>query len=138
MRNRLISLLLVFTLVFSSLSTITKMNVFAEAEGILWYKFDESQGTTVTDYSGNGYHGTIYGGVTWLSGVGIEFNGTDGYVKMPNGILKNLEDITIIVDVLVHQNNVNPSWIYTFGNSTDPYNTPGSTYLALFHHADGG
>ena len=139
MRNRLISLLLVFTLIFSSLSAMTAMNVSAEDEGlILWYKFDEGGGTTVTDYSGNGYHGTIYGGVTWLSGVGIEFNGTNGYVKMPNGILKNLEDITIIVDVLVHQNNVNPSWIYTFGNSTDPYNTPGSTYLALFHHADGG
>jgi len=139
MRKRIISLLLVFTLVISSLSTITSLNVFAEDEGlILWYKFDEGQGTIVTDYSGNGYHGTLYGGVTWLSGVGIEFNGTDGYVKMPNGILKNLQSITIIVDVLVHQNNVNPSWMYTFGNSTDPYNTQGSAYLALFHHADGG
>jgi hypothetical protein len=31
------------------------------------YRFDDGSGTTLTDYSGNGYHGTLGGsGLTWV------------------------------------------------------------------------
>jgi len=37
-----------------------------DGDVVLWYKFNEGSGTTLTDYSGNGYDGTI-NGATWGS-----------------------------------------------------------------------
>ena len=48
--------------------------------------FDEGEGTTATDSSGNGNDGTIHG-ATWVDGKfgqALEFNGTDNWVEVPH------------------------------------------------------
>jgi hypothetical protein len=50
------------------------------------YKFDEGQGTTVTDASGLGNHGTI-SGATWTGGrygKTLYFNGVSAWVTIPD------------------------------------------------------
>jgi hypothetical protein len=51
-----------------------------------WWKLDEDEGTKVTDSSGNGHDGMIYGGGTWRpegghTGGALEFDGADDYVE---------------------------------------------------------
>ncbi len=50
------------------------------------WKFDESQGDTAYDSSGNDFHGTIIGNATRINGMrgnALEFDGEDDYVDMP-------------------------------------------------------
>jgi hypothetical protein len=54
-----------------------------------WWKFDEGEGTTVVDSSGNGNNGTIVGGVSWVDGLGngnktLSFDGLTGQVELPH------------------------------------------------------
>lgn len=92
-----------------------------QANMLLWYKFDSNSGSTITDYSGNNYNGTLIGGATWTSNKNsIAFNGTDGYVKIPNGILKGQNNITISSLVKVNKNITN-SWIFGFGSDSNKY-----------------
>lgn len=46
------------------------------------YRFMDGSGAQLTDYSGNGNHGTVHSGVTWASGSGLQFNGS-AYVDLP-------------------------------------------------------
>ena len=51
------------------------------------YDFDEGEGTTLHDRSGNGNDGTIYGEPEWVtgkSGYALDFDGTDDYVSIPD------------------------------------------------------
>jgi DNA-binding winged helix-turn-helix (wHTH) protein len=51
---------------------------------VAWWRFDEASGNRVTDSSGNGNHGAIYGGVSRVAGkVGgaLELDGSSGYVQ---------------------------------------------------------
>lgn len=54
---------------------------------IAWYHFDEDSGTIVSDSSGNGNEGTIYGAtwVTGISGNALEFDGVDDYLDINDG-----------------------------------------------------
>jgi len=57
----------------------------AQGSLVIHYRFDEGTGTTTTDFSGNGYDGTI-DGATWTTGYegqGLEFDGTDDSVRTP-------------------------------------------------------
>jgi len=52
----------------------------------LFLRFNESSGTTATDSSGNGLHGTAYGAVSWTAGKygnSLDFNGSTTYVEVP-------------------------------------------------------
>lgn len=55
-----------------------------QAALVAHYKFDETTGTTALDSSGNGYHATINGGVSFVvdsaAGGAYSFNGTSGFV----------------------------------------------------------
>lgn len=47
--------------------------------------FDEGKGTTAADTSGRGNHGTLNGGVKWVSGVSgaaLSFDGSTGFVSL--------------------------------------------------------
>jgi hypothetical protein len=52
-----------------------------------WWKLDEGSGTAVSDSSGNGYDGTLYGTPDWGTDFLFEnvlnFNGSTNQVKMP-------------------------------------------------------
>lgn len=51
-----------------------------------WWKFDERQGTTTADASGNGHVGTLHGPIEWTTGWdgsgALRFAGTDNYVRV--------------------------------------------------------
>jgi hypothetical protein len=54
---------------------------------IVTYRFDTGSGTTATDSSGHGYHGTL-NGPTWVTGskagpYALSFDGTNDYVSVP-------------------------------------------------------
>ena len=52
----------------------------------LWYKFDETSGTTAADSSGAGKNGTVTS-PTWTAGYTnncLQFNGTSSYVTVPS------------------------------------------------------
>jgi len=51
------------------------------------WKFDEATGTTATDFSGNGNHGTIQGTLSHVTGIvgnGLYFDGTTTNVTVPD------------------------------------------------------
>jgi hypothetical protein len=53
-----------------------------------WWMFDEGQGTTAEDSSGNDNDGTLQGNPAWVAGRlngALQFNGTDAYVNCGNG-----------------------------------------------------
>lgn len=117
---------------------ITSMKVHADSVPsnlLLWYKFDSATegnsttgstintGNTITDYSGNNYNGTLMGGATLSSGIGggsVNLNGTDGYVKIPNGILNGQDEITISFFAKVGKATTN-SWFFGLGPSDQKY-----------------
>ncbi len=40
-----------------------------QSDTVAWYHFDENEGTSVTDSSGNSNTGTVYGGASWTNGT---------------------------------------------------------------------
>ena len=68
----------------------------ASAEAIGVWLFDEGNGNTVKDVSGNGHHGEIIGEVAWVDGKfesALEFDG--GHVLVPHEDVMNLRQWTI-------------------------------------------
>ncbi|MDG6026013.1 MAG: hypothetical protein E3K40_04710 [Candidatus Brocadia sp.] len=76
------------------------------------YKFDEGSGTTATDSSGNGKHGTVNGATRTAGKFGgaLNFNGTSNYVSIP---FLNYDEIS--VSAWFYRNSVdtaNPDTIF--------------------------
>jgi hypothetical protein len=87
---------------------------------VVWYKFDESSGTTAADSSGNGKTATLVNGPTWVagkSGNAVNEDGSNDYVSMPTGIVSALNDFTIAAWVKI---DVISTWsrIFDFGTGT--------------------
>lgn len=64
----------------------------------VYYKFDETHGSTAADSSGNGYTATLISSARFRAGKygnGVSLNGTSSYVKIPSGILKDTTDFTV-------------------------------------------
>jgi DUF1680 family protein len=65
---------------------------------IAQYLFNENSGTTAADATGNGRTATLAGGTSWVAGRNggaVSLNGTDGHVRLPNGILAGAGDFTV-------------------------------------------
>ncbi|GII27754.1 glycoside hydrolase family 127 protein [Planotetraspora mira] len=65
---------------------------------LAWYRFDETTGTTAADASGSGNPGTLSGGTTWVAGRtgnAVNLAGSNGYVRLPNGVLSGVGDFTV-------------------------------------------
>ncbi|WP_118185129.1 LamG-like jellyroll fold domain-containing protein [Paraburkholderia phosphatilytica] len=87
--------------------------------------FDESSGTTAADATGNGHTGTLNGGVTHVAGkIGnaVSFDGSTGYVSLPDSIVADVSDFTIAAWVNWNGNGGKP-WarIFDFGSGTGRY-----------------
>ena len=73
----------------------------AQAELVGWWEFNEGSGDVVLDSSGNENNGTLHDSVAWSDGkigLALEFDGSPGYVLIPNGgelTLINQGDFTI-------------------------------------------
>jgi len=99
----------------------------ATAEGLVArYPLDQASGTTVTDASGNGNNAALVGGATYSEGS-LAFNGTDGYVKLPNNAMAGMEAMTVSTDVWVDPAQQTPYFLWGMGN-TDPTGT-GNGYV---------
>ncbi|WP_159888604.1 family 43 glycosylhydrolase [Paenibacillus puerhi] len=96
---------------------------------LLWYKFDETSGSTVVDSSGRGFDGTyvntpafgtgVNGGSFKMSG-GASNSATAPYVKIPNGILKDSTNMTVSAFVKWNGGAIN-QWLYALGIDSNKY-----------------
>jgi len=100
----------------------------AEKQPLIYYSFDEGSGTTVTDGSGNGKNATLEGDVEWSSegrrGGALHFKGTNGFVRLPDNIVRHLDTVTVALWVKL---NSNPMWARVF----DFAGSKGFMYLTL-------
>ncbi|RQR37218.1 MULTISPECIES: LamG-like jellyroll fold domain-containing protein [unclassified Burkholderia] len=85
--------------------------------------FDETDGATAADTSGNGHAGTLAGGasrVTGKIGNAVSLDGSSGYVALPNDIVADVSDITIAAWVNWRGGQ---TWarIFDFGSGTGRY-----------------
>lgn len=135
MRKKL-SFLILIVMISGIFPGISLNSVSADSSLVLWYKFNESSGANVADSSGYGRNGTLIGGADWSDGNGIQLDGYSGYVTMPSGILSGLNNITVSTKVLVDSSISYPSWIFSFGNTSDSYNNENANYFGLLLNAD--
>ena len=87
----------------------------------LWYKFDETSGSTAADSSGSGKNGTCNGGYTWGAGHinnCITLNGSTGYVTVPD-TTSSISQFTITTWVNVASIPGGSSWAANALASTD-------------------
>jgi GH43 family beta-xylosidase len=90
---------------------------------VVWYKFDETSGTTAADSSGNGKNATLVNGPTWVAGKSanaVNLDGTNDYVSMPSGVVSSLNDFTIATWVKL---DTIKTWvrIFDFGTGSTVY-----------------
>ena len=66
----------------------------AELGGMVgWWKFDETDGTTVKDYSGGNHNGTVVGNAQWAKGKlagAIQLDGARSFVRVANSQAFNM------------------------------------------------
>lgn len=111
-----------------SFSTSVFINVDpiqAVSDMVGWWCLDDATGTTATDSSGLGNHGTLINmsNDAWTQGIfsgALEFDGTDDYVDLPIGsVIQNLTNCTI--SGWVNWSGSGDTWqrIFDFGTNTD-------------------
>jgi hypothetical protein len=89
----------------------------ATPQQVLWYPFDDGAGSTVvTDASGNGRDGTVFGGVT-LDGDAAHLDGAGGYIGMPDDLLSGLDAISVVAKIFIEESQAAPYFIYGMGNT---------------------
>jgi len=89
------------------------------AEGlVVHYPMDETAGTILTDSSGSGRDATISGGAAFVRGEGLTFGGSNGYARLPDNLMRGLDQITVALDVRIDADQQTPYFIYALGNST--------------------
>jgi beta-xylosidase len=105
-----------------------KVKEVAQAGLLLWYKFDETSGTTVIDHSGNENNGAYINTPAFGTGVaGSSFRMAGGsstsrspYVKIPNGILNRADSITVSAFVK-WSGGANNQWLFGLGQDNTKY-----------------
>ncbi len=94
---------------------------------LLRYEFDTISGAEVEDISGNGQTANIVGNSVHTSqgktGLALQLdqdNGNNGYVELPDDIVKNLEDFTITTWIKVDKY---AAWsrVFDFGKDSNTY-----------------
>ncbi|MEU6256826.1 family 43 glycosylhydrolase [Streptomyces sp. NPDC047043] len=81
--------------------TVSEEGADVPADLLLDYAFDETSGNIAVDSSGHGYHGTYVRTPDFGTGVhdgSFKMSGdsaTSPYVKIPNGVLKNADSVTV-------------------------------------------
>ena len=94
-----------------------KKPVIVNEDVILSYTFGSDDGEIIHDVSGNGNHGAAYNNLI-IGEKGAVFDGSDDYVKMPEGVLYGHDNITIVMTMKPSgaQKHV---FAYGFGNTSD-------------------
>ncbi len=95
--------------------TVLKNAQHTNDEVLLSYIFDETTEAVVEDVSGNGNHGTIFGAM-----VGTHFDGVDDYVELPENLLANSQEFTIVMG-LKSEIAKTHQFTFCFGSGTNKY-----------------
>jgi beta-xylosidase/uncharacterized protein YjdB len=113
---------------------------------LLRYTFDEKGGTVAKDASGRGNDGTYERTPAWGEGVdgasfkmagGASTSTTAPYVTIPNGLLKDVSDVTVSSHVKWNASTTINQWIYGLGVDrnkylfTGPRNGAGALFSAI-------
>lgn len=93
---------------------------------VLQYDLTQTAGATVTDASGNGRDGTLSGDATWQGTDGLSLGGSNGYVRLPNDVMRDLTAITVSVQVNMATDQGTPYFVWGLGNTL---NGVGNGYL---------
>lgn len=133
-KSKLMAIMMVLMLFAFVVPAIVKNASASGALGGIWH-LDEGTGTTAYDSSGNGNHGTVYGGATWTNGKidkALEFDGVNDYV---NVLDSNSLDITGKITM--------EAWIYPYTVSkmqviVQKYNYSGPPYNGAYYLGVGG
>ncbi|WP_037673483.1 family 43 glycosylhydrolase [Streptomyces griseus] len=125
--------------------TVSEEGSDVPSDLVLDYRFDEAGGNIVRDSSGRGYHGTYVR--TPDFGTGVEGNSfkmsggsssstTAPYVRIPNGVLKGAESVTVSTYVK-WKGGDNFQWLFGLGPDNNKYlfatpsNGGGKTFSAI-------
>ncbi len=112
---------------------------------VLYYKFDESDGQTVKDYSGNDNSGSYMNNAQWTEGIdnqALKLSGGDknsttaNYVKLPNTFMKDMESITVNFWVKWTGGPVN-QWAFALGGNKDKGDMFNHLFLSPCHGRNG-
>ncbi|MDW4911250.1 family 43 glycosylhydrolase, partial [Streptomyces sp. ADMS] len=117
----------------SAIEVSAEVTVSAEgpdvpADLLLRYDFDETGGSIARDSSGHGYHGTYVRTPDFGTGVdGGSFKMSGGnssssspYVKIPNGVLKDTDSVTVSTYVK-WKGGGNFQWLFGLGPDSNKY-----------------
>lgn len=144
MKVKMVSVLMVLAMLFFSVSFPMESNTVSAASVsdnlLVSYNFDETSGTTATDATGNGFHGTLSSGASWSTtgklGGCVLLSGTSSYVTIPNGVMNDVHNVTISADVYINTAATN-TWVFGIGPDSGTYiflnskNSSGYTYGAI-------
>jgi hypothetical protein len=84
------------------------------------YPFREGSGSVAGDFSGNGLHGALLNGASFVQGIfdrAVDINGGTQFVDLPNGLVQPCSDFTFASWVRLDSNG-NWGRIFDFGNNT--------------------
>ena len=86
------------------------------------YAFDETDGTSVADFSGNSMAGSVGGLASGAGQVGqaVTLDGIQGYARLPANVVSGVGDFTVAAWVK-QATLLNWSRIFDFGNDTGTY-----------------
>ncbi|MFC4554498.1 immunoglobulin-like domain-containing protein [Georgenia faecalis] len=84
---------------------------------VLHYPFSGDGGTVAEDASGHDRDGQILGGAQ-PGPNGLELDGVNDYVRLPNNIMSGLSSITVAFDVRIDPSMGSAYFIYGLGNSS--------------------
>jgi parallel beta-helix repeat protein len=133
-KNRLAAIAMLLMLFVIVMPAMVENASASNGLGGIWH-FEEGTGTVAYDSSGNGNHGTVYGGAIWIDGkIGkaLEFDGINDYVNVPDS---NSLDITGKITL--------EAWIYPYTVTTmqvivQKYNYSGPPYNGAYYLEVGG
>lgn len=107
--------------VFCFLFLIITGLVYATRSPVLFFKFDEGSGSTAIDATGNGNTATLYNSPTYISGGGLNFNGTNQYVRTNSAVTGSLgvddQPYTIAARVRVAEGETNGGIVHVADGS---------------------
>ncbi|MFV2118769.1 immunoglobulin-like domain-containing protein [Streptomyces sp. Act-28] len=85
---------------------------------VVHYPLQQTGGPTVTDASGHGRDATAVNGATWLGAEGLRLDGVDDHVELPDDLMRNLDSITVSLQVRIAADQPSPYFVWGLGNSS--------------------
>jgi hypothetical protein len=77
------------------------------------WKFDEASGTSTSDSSGNGNHGSLVNSPAWAAGrtgAALQFNGSSNYVEIPSSSTMNQTGAALTLSAWVYKTANQANW----------------------------